>query len=645
VNRLSGRRGVVFALGAAALAGLVAALVVVPTGGGPAVYERVGETGSDGPVTVVAEDGASITVPAEAARAGAEIRAEVLEPEDAPPLPEYATEYLAVWDFDVAGGLDAPVTLRLPASDLDELWVLAHYVDGEWRPAGFEIDGDEIVVEAESLSLWGKLKSGITWVADGVVSITSDVGNWLKEQGESLLRGIFSLPEPIRCKDPDATVTVELSRGQRMMSACADRGSPDPLLRVQNDRTFWVQICALDSDGRMDIMYPTRLLSDCPADTVGGMLLSSGHRAGYVSGLEQPFDVHASFGTVPQLVTMIDWIVRLIPGLSSVELPAVARALRTVVDDLQRIPELAQAISAAGEGDVLRAFKELLDAAFGGNALDKIEAVLIRSGLLRQLGANVLHGVLKEAAIVADLVGVTAGIIDIWWTRFSSSGFTGMATFASQGRAAAAKERNREQEEVEEEDELEQEAEQQEAAPVMIEIDDSVAAYAHFFCPQFTLLAELVFADLDDGEIRRDAEWGAIRRELRDILDLAAVLKPPPSMVPLHTAATAVIEAAIAYSERYDDDDLFIETYDFGHLIRDPRFLLTMLPLGDAIFAISEEDEELLAENCPGLSGFDETTLGPEFDDGELRIREQGFWSLGEHDRPSSGDGEEMSAR
>lgn len=380
---------------------------------------------------MAAEDGASITVPAGAAEAGAEIRAEVLEPEDAPPLPEYATQYLAVWDFDVAGGLDAPVTLRLPASDLDELWVLAHYVDGEWRPAGFDIDGDEIVVDAESLSLWGKIKSGISWAADGAVSIASDVGKWLKERGESLLRSVLSPPEPIRCKNPDAAVTVDWNRGRRMMSACAERDSPDPLLRVQNDRTFWIQICSpnLEREARMVGIYPTRLLSDCPDGSVGGMLLSSGNRASYASKSDL-FIVEAQFGTVPQLVTMIDWIVRVIPGLSSVELPSVVVTLQKVIDGLQRIPELAQAINAEREGDVLRTFEKLTNVFFSGNVFDKVVTVLIDSGLLRQLGVNISRAVLKEAAIVADLVGVAAGITDLWLTYFSNSDLSTIALFS-----------------------------------------------------------------------------------------------------------------------------------------------------------------------------------------------------------------------
>ena len=622
-------------------------------------YEGVGRVGRLGAATVVAGDGASIFVPAGAAEVGAEIRAEVVALEDAPPLPDYGAEYLAVWDFDVAGGLDAPVTLRLPAADLEELWVLAHFEDGEWRPASFEIEGGEIVVEAESLSLWGMIKSGISWAADGLVSIGEGALNWVKRQAQWLLRQALDIPSPIRCGDPDPTVSVglsvsvtDLSAGQRMLSACAERDLPDPLLQVQNDRTFWIQVCSLNSEGRMVGTYPTRLLSDCPDGTVGGLLLSSGHRVGYASSLGQPFRVHASFGTVPQMVTMIDWIVRLIPGLSSVELSAVTELLPDIIGDLQRIPELSQAFNAIAEGEVLRAFGELADAILGGDTIGKIETILINSGLWEKLGVNFGKGVLKEILIIADVAAVITGITDIWATQLSGSGFRGLATFTSVQRIAAAAERDRQQAEEADEREPEPEAvqqaeqaeEEEQAEPVIREVNDSVETYAWIFCDPFTRLVGMVFVDPEDNdELRRDATWGGIRRLLREILGLAPRIKPPPSMERLHATATAAIEAAIAYSERYDDDDLFVETYDFADLLRDPRFLLTMLPLGDAIFAISESDADLLATGCPALEFFDETTLGLELDDGELGIREQGFWSLGAQDPPPSRDGDEMS--
>ena len=674
-------RRVGLAVAAAVLIALVVVLVIVFAGGDEAAtdevatgtvatdgaatdaavadetmtYEGVGRVGRLGAATVVAEDGAVIFVPAGAAEVGAEIRAAVVALEDAPALPDYGTEYLAVWDFDVAGGLDAPVTLRLPAADLDELWVLAHFEDGEWRPASFEIEGGEIVVEAESLSWWGIIKLGISWVG-GLVNIDEGPLNWIKEQAQGLLQQALDIPSPIRCDDPDPTVSVGLSisvtdlgAGQRMLSACAERDLPDPLLRVQNDRTFWIQVCSLNSEGRMVGTYPTRLLSDCPDGTVGGLLLSSGHRVGYASSLEQPFRVHASFGTAPQMVTMIDWIVRLIPGLSSVELSAVTELLPDIIGDLQRIPELSQAFNAIAEGEILRAFGELADAILGGDTIGKIETILINSGLWEKLGINLGKGVLKEILIIADIAAVITGITDIWATQLSGSGFRGLATFTSVQRIAAAAERDRQQAEEADERETEPEAMQQaeqeeQAEPVIREVNDSVETYAWIFCDPFTRLVGMVFVDPEDNdELRRDATWGGIRRLLREILGLALRIKPPPSMERLHATATAAIEAAIAYSERYDDGDLFVETYDFADLLRDPRFLLTMLPLGDAIFAISESDADLLATGCPALESFDETTLGLELDDGELGIREQGFWSLGAQDPPSSRDGDEMS--
>ena len=156
--------------------------------------------------------------------------------------------------------------------------------------------------------------------------------------------------------------------------------------------------------------------------------------------------------------------------------------------------------------------------------------------------------------------------------------------------------------------------------PAVPESFDDTGAYARWFCEPFTQLVELVFVDASGDEIRQDATWGDIRRQIRELLNLAGATSPPRQLARLHSATTDALDAALGWSGRFGDTERFYDTYDFADLLQEPRFLLTMQPLGDAIFAVSERDADQMATACPALESFDEATLGPEFDDGELRV-------------------------
>ena len=140
------RRLVIGVLAAAVLAAVAAALALTLAGGDdgpPPVYERVGEVHGEHPVTVAAEDGAQITVPAGAAEAGAEIIAEVVEEEDWPAPPLWAADFSALWDFEVEGGITELVTLTLPLPEEDYSW----QKDEAWSVVHFDGESWELVVQ------------------------------------------------------------------------------------------------------------------------------------------------------------------------------------------------------------------------------------------------------------------------------------------------------------------------------------------------------------------------------------------------------------------------------------------------------------------------------------------------------------------
>ena len=116
-----------------------------PAEGIQAIYD-----GSE--LTVELPDGASITVPPGAALPGSVVRAARVDPASLPELPPYASIPWEAWDFEVEGGILAPVTVRFPTPPVEQGWLLLHYTDGEWVPTEFEpIDG-QAVATLDSLS-------------------------------------------------------------------------------------------------------------------------------------------------------------------------------------------------------------------------------------------------------------------------------------------------------------------------------------------------------------------------------------------------------------------------------------------------------------------------------------------------------------
>ena len=223
---------------------------------------EVGEVSVNGG-TATAEDGATITVPPGAAAVGAKITARVIADEELPPLPGRAAERLGAWDFEVEGELTGTVTLSLPLpADEDETWFLGHYDGERWYLEPFTVEGDRIIVQTNSLSLWEEIK-GIPVVGD-VAQGLEDGGKYFVEGvkviGEGVWDGItwsvdwglekLGLKDPIVCEKPEDTVTVENPSGGNLidqivgvyLKGCAQRTDDGPLLLARNPRHIWFEV-------------------------------------------------------------------------------------------------------------------------------------------------------------------------------------------------------------------------------------------------------------------------------------------------------------------------------------------------------------------------------------------------------------------
>ena len=119
---------------------------------------------------MAAEDGASITVPAGAAEAGAEIIAKVVEEEEWPAPPLWAADFSALWDFEVEGGITEPVQLTLP--EAGEAWSVVHFDGESWELVPFEIVDGMVSTSADTLSPFGFLDFG--GKLDAVMDCVSD---------------------------------------------------------------------------------------------------------------------------------------------------------------------------------------------------------------------------------------------------------------------------------------------------------------------------------------------------------------------------------------------------------------------------------------------------------------------------------------
>ena len=218
---------------------------------------ETGEVGVDGG-SATAADGATIVVPAGAAAEGAEITARVVLEEELPPLPPGGTEQLDTWDFEVEGGLTGEVTLSLPLPDEDETWFLGHYDGEHWYVEPFRVEDGMIVVQTDSLSVWGFIKD---------IPILGDVAQGYEYVGRKIVTGVkklgeiywdlntlvvdwaaeeLELIEPVVCNSPDDSVDVTNPTGGGLvgiyLKGCAQQTADGPLLLARNPRHIWFEV-------------------------------------------------------------------------------------------------------------------------------------------------------------------------------------------------------------------------------------------------------------------------------------------------------------------------------------------------------------------------------------------------------------------
>ena len=263
-RRTSRRLLLAVALLIVAALGAVSAFLILRSDPSPEGVEAIYD-GSE--LTVELPDGASITIPAGAARPGSRVRVTVGEPDSLPDLPAYATRVLGAWDFDVEGGILAPVTLRLPAPMTDQTWVLRHYEDGEWVPVPFELIGEQVVATVDSLSGWLFVEYICNLTAAGLFD-TSCIG-LIVDSFDEALDALWEVVEPELCPNPDQTISVKNSSGGGLIHGCTTVQSEGTHLLIDNLRRFFLDLYPTQGSSEV-LIGDTKVPSCCGGSLVGG---------------------------------------------------------------------------------------------------------------------------------------------------------------------------------------------------------------------------------------------------------------------------------------------------------------------------------------------------------------------------------------
>ena len=449
---------------AAAVAATVAVVIVVLMVLGGSDIEQVGPDGAES----IAQDGARLSIPASAAAAGASVSAQVVDLDEAPSLPGYASDFAGVWEFTVEGGITGAATIHLPAPAAERSWVALHFIDDQWRPIGFALNDDEVVVDVESLgvfgiafldetvAVWNRLSDSAEDVADDVVERRADgeggdrqtieaAGGCVLETGMCVrpvllaiceesprtcgfierlvelgdVRGesVYERLSPPSCSERGADIVVDDSTAQRLLSGCVNADSPVDLW-VQNDRRFWIEACPVGGGQLRDesAASPFASLSRC-----GGTVLPFAAISTWEGDLREPFAVRASLGAVPVALTTTELlanaamaILRIGGDVDLAELMMTedgAAAILDAVTSLERSPELAPVFAQLEAGDVSAGLESLAGMMATPSVADTlVQRALLDSGLLHRLGVHLasseLNGFVASLAIVDVLVAI-----------------------------------------------------------------------------------------------------------------------------------------------------------------------------------------------------------------------------------------------
>ena len=287
---------------------------------------------------------------------------------------------------------------------------------------------------------WGAAKEGTRVIVGAIetgYSYVKQAGEWIVEFSDQMFQTLKSAfnrlshwiaqtVPPLDCEDESDNVIATLT-GEILLDICAeDEGEDEHRLRVKNMRSFWVQTCPgplvspdLRRAPNIDVLGP---LSNCALD--GGTLLPSGREVAWLSQLESPTSIRATFSDSAALMTMVDWILAIV-GVSDIS-GKVGLAFN-VLAHLRELPALSQFIEHAAAGRIGDALQELGGILTSTTAVKHISNVIAKAA--PSLGIEFGGSFIAQALILVELGRVPLKIYDLLSAHQSSSGIFAAANF------------------------------------------------------------------------------------------------------------------------------------------------------------------------------------------------------------------------
>ena len=276
----------------------------------------------------------------------------------------------------------------------------------------------------------GAVETGYSYVkraGEWVVELGSQMVQTLKSAFNRLSHWIAQTVPPLHCEDESDNVLATLNPGHLLLNICAeDEGEDEHRLRIKNMRRFWLQACPgpltspdLRRAPNLDVFGP---LSNCALD--GGTLLPSGREAEWLSQLESPTSIRATFSDSAALMTMVDWILAIV-GASDIS-GKIGLAV-DVLASLRELPAVSQLIEHAEAGRVGDMLQELGRILTSTHALKHISDVIAKAA--PSLGVEFGGSVIQTALILVELGRVPLKLYDLLSAHYSESGTFAAASF------------------------------------------------------------------------------------------------------------------------------------------------------------------------------------------------------------------------
>ena len=276
----------------------------------------------------------------------------------------------------------------------------------------------------------GAVETGYSYVKRGgewLVEFGSQMVQTLKSAFNRLSHWIAQTVPPLDCEDESDNVFATLNPGHALLSICAeDEGEDEHRLRIKNMRRFWLQACPgpltspdLRRAPNFDVFGP---LSNCNLD--GGTLLPAGREAEWISQLESPTTIRATFSDSAALMTMVDWILAIV-GASDIS-GKIGLAV-DILASLRELPAVSQLIEHAEAGRVGDMLQELGRILTSTHALKHISNVIAKAA--PSLGVEFGGSVIQTALILVELGRVPLKLYDLLSAQYSESGIFAAANF------------------------------------------------------------------------------------------------------------------------------------------------------------------------------------------------------------------------